>query len=188
MWWNNSPREATLCFTNNIPQRDGGTHQAGFRQALTRVVMKYAEELAKKEKIELVGEDMREGLTAVISVKVPDPKFCSQTKDKLVPSEVQPVVQMAVADALTHWFETHPKEAKIVLEQVVLSAAAGRRRSRRVKRSAARTRWNSDPARQAGRLPGEGPGASASCSWSRVTAQAAPPSRAATATSRRSCR
>ena len=124
MWWNNSPREVALCFTNNIPQRDGGTHQAGFRQALTRVVMKYAEDLAKKEKVELAGEDMREGLTCVLSVKVPDPKFSSQTKDKLVSSEVQPVVQMAVADALSHWFETHPKEAKTVLEQVVLAAAA----------------------------------------------------------------
>ncbi|WP_160120905.1 DNA topoisomerase (ATP-hydrolyzing) subunit B [Rhodovarius lipocyclicus] len=124
MWWTSSPRELALCFTNNIPQRDGGTHQAGFRQALTRVVMKYAEDLAKKEKVELIGDDMREGLTAVLSVKVPDPKFSSQTKDKLVSSEVQPVVQMAVADALSHWFETHPKEAKIVLEQVVLSAAA----------------------------------------------------------------
>ncbi len=124
MWWNNTPREVALCFTNNIPQRDGGTHQAGFRQALTRVVMKYAEDLAKKEKVELIGDDMREGLTAVISVKVPDPKFSSQTKDKLVSSEVTPVVHMAVADALTHWFETHPKEAKVVIEQVVLSAAA----------------------------------------------------------------
>ena len=124
MWWNDSPHEVALCFTNNIPQRDGGTHQAGFRQALTRVVMKYAEDLAKKEKVELSGEDMREGLTAVLSVKVPDPKFSSQTKDKLVSSEVQPVVQMAVADALSHWFETHPKEAKQVLEQVVLAAAA----------------------------------------------------------------
>ncbi len=124
MWWNNTPREVALCFTNNIPQRDGGTHQAGFRQALTRVVMKYAEDLAKKEKVELIGDDMREGLTAVLSVKVPDPKFSSQTKDKLVSSEVTPVVHMAVADALTHWFETHPKEAKIVIEQVVLSAAA----------------------------------------------------------------
>jgi DNA gyrase subunit B len=124
MWWNDSPHEMALCFTNNIPQRDGGTHQAGFRQALTRVVAKYAEDLAKKEKVELTGEDMREGLTAVLSVKVPDPKFSSQTKDKLVSSEVQPVVQMAVADALSHWFETHPKEAKTVLEQVVLAAAA----------------------------------------------------------------
>jgi DNA gyrase subunit B len=124
MWWNTTPHEVVHCFTNNIPQRDGGTHQAGFRQALTRVVMKYAEELAKKEKVELSGEDMREGLTAVLSVKVPDPKFSSQTKDKLVSSEVQPVVHVAVADALSHWFETHPKEARIVLDQVVLAAAA----------------------------------------------------------------
>jgi DNA gyrase subunit B len=124
MWWNDSPHEVALCFTNNIPQRDGGTHQAGFRQALTRVVTKYAEDLAKKEKVELIGDDMREGLTAVLSVKVPDPKFSSQTKDKLVSSEVQPVVHMAVADALSHWFETHPKEAKQVIEQVVLAAAA----------------------------------------------------------------
>ncbi|MBU8539537.1 DNA topoisomerase (ATP-hydrolyzing) subunit B [Falsiroseomonas tokyonensis] len=124
MWWNSSPHEVALCYTNNIPQRDGGSHQAGFRQALTRIVMKYAEDLAKKEKVELIGDDMREGLTAVLSVKVPDPKFSSQTKDKLVSSEVQPVVQVAVADALSHWFETHPKEAKLVLEQVVLSAAA----------------------------------------------------------------
>jgi DNA gyrase subunit B len=124
MWWNDSPHEVALCFTNNIPQRDGGTHQAGFRQALTRVVAKYAEELAKKEKVDLVGDDMREGLTAVLSVKVPDPKFSSQTKDKLVSSEVQPVVQVAVADALSHWFETHPKEAKLVIDQVVLAAAA----------------------------------------------------------------
>ncbi|MCW8086513.1 DNA topoisomerase (ATP-hydrolyzing) subunit B [Sabulicella glaciei] len=124
MWWTSSPREVMLCFTNNIPQRDGGTHQAGFRQALTRVVAKYAEDYAKKEKVDLVGDDMREGLTCVLSVKVPDPKFSSQTKDKLVSSEVQPVVQMAVADALSHWFETHPKEAKHVLDQVVLSAVA----------------------------------------------------------------
>ena len=124
MWWNTSPHELALCYTNNIPQRDGGTHQAGFRQALTRVVMKVAEDMAKKEKVELIGDDMREGLTAVLSVKVPDPKFSSQTKDKLVSSEVQPVVQVAVADALSHWFETHPKEAKQVIEQVVLSAAA----------------------------------------------------------------
>jgi DNA gyrase subunit B len=124
MWWTSSPREVMLCFTNNIPQRDGGTHQAGFRQALTRVVAKYAEDIARKEKVELVGDDMREGLSCVLSVKVPDPKFSSQTKDKLVSSEVQPVVQMAVADALSHWFETHPKEAKLVLDQVVLSAVA----------------------------------------------------------------
>ena len=122
--WNDSYHETMLCFTNNIPQRDGGTHLAGFRQALTRVVGKVAEGLAKKDKANLAGEDMREGITAVLSVKVPDPKFSSQTKEKLVSSEVQPVVQMAVADALTHWFETHPKEAKDVVGKIMDAAAA----------------------------------------------------------------
>ncbi len=122
--WNDSFHETMLCFTNNIPQRDGGTHLAGFRQALTRVVTKYAEGMGKKEQLQLVGEDMREGMTAVLSVKVPDPKFSSQTKDKLVSSEVQPVVQAAVADAVAHWFETHPKEAKGVVQKVMDAAAA----------------------------------------------------------------
>ena len=122
--WNDSFHETMLCFTNNIPQRDGGTHLAGFRQALTRVVTKYAEGMGKKEQLQLVGEDMREGMTAVLSVKVPDPKFSSQTKDKLVSSEVQPVVQAAAADAIAHWFETHPKEAKSVVQKVMDAAAA----------------------------------------------------------------
>ena len=122
--WNDSFHETMLCFTNNIPQRDGGTHLAGFRQALTRVVTKYAEGMGKKDGLQLVGEDMREGMTAVLSVKVPDPKFSSQTKDKLVSSEVQPVVQAAVADAVSHWFETHPKEAKGVVQKVMDAAAA----------------------------------------------------------------
>jgi DNA gyrase subunit B len=122
--WNDSYHETMLCFTNNIPQRDGGTHLAGFRQALTRVVTRYAEGMGKKEQLQLVGEDMREGMTAVLSVKVPDPKFSSQTKDKLVSSEVQPVVQAAVADAVAHWFETHPKEAKSVVQKVMDAAAA----------------------------------------------------------------
>jgi DNA gyrase subunit B len=122
--WNDSYHETMLCFTNNIPQRDGGTHLAGFRQALTRVVTKYAEGMGKKEQLQLVGEDMREGMTAVLSVKVPDPKFSSQTKDKLVSSEVQPVVQAAVADAVSHWFETHPKEAKSIIQKVMDAASA----------------------------------------------------------------
>ncbi len=122
--WNDSFHETMLCFTNNIPQRDGGTHLAGFRQALTRVVTKYAEGMGKKEQLQLVGEDMREGMTAVLSVKVPDPKFSSQTKDKLVSSEVQPVVQAAIADAVAHWFETHPKEAKGIVQKVMDAAAA----------------------------------------------------------------
>ena len=122
--WNDSFHETMLCFTNNIPQRDGGTHLAGFRQALTRVVTKYAEGMGKKEKLDLVGDDMREGMTAVLSVKVPDPKFSSQTKDKLVSSEVQPVVQAAVADTVSHWFETHPKEAKAIIQKVMDAASA----------------------------------------------------------------
>jgi DNA gyrase subunit B len=122
--WNDSFHETMLCFTNNIPQRDGGTHLAGFRQALTRAVTKYAEGMGKKEQLQLVGEDMREGMTAVLSVKVPDPKFSSQTKDKLVSSEVQPVVQAATVDAIAHWFETHPKEAKSIIQKVMDAAAA----------------------------------------------------------------